>query len=325
MPVLRIHLSESSLARAEEIIRHPRASQNIRGIELVLDYRSESLASDFDLFFQIKINELYKLSDEWEEVKNEVILGEYEDLAPEMLDEEANRIFNAEIKDARIVDDPDYDPVYRHDVLALERWQTVDAAWREERNNTGAEHARDNPKQKMLREGFRRFHAIHQEQHRLVTSGEFTSRVSTICASLPSLGFLIFSDRELATKGPEEEWADLKSRVMFDDDKMLEMLSDPVPWSNAVPEATSAFAPAHAIASKLIWDIPTALYGAGIRLHGLHIRGFPLPGNYDSSRAGDVSPSDADCDNALTRLKSFYTSTQEKAPTILRTNTICET
>lgn len=334
MPFFRICLSDSSLTRAEEIIQNRRISQNIRGIELLLDYRPGSLANDFELFFNTKTDEILDLQELWYQTKTELIGGQYKDWAPEALDKEAKQIFDIEIKDIPIIEDPDMDfyyPMYLHRVLAFERWQTVRAAWNEEQNNTEEEYTRDDPKRELLREGFRRFQAIHKAQHQLISSGEFTSRVSAICASLPNLQFLIFSDRDFSERGIEQEWVDMKSHTMFDDQMMLELLSGPVTWSQTASDDTSASTPVHITTSTLIWDIPTTLYQAGFRLHGLIVRGFSLPRNHAADETDDedgndgMSLSNPDCENALIRLKQFYTSTERKMPTILRMNTIHNT
>lgn len=124
MPVLRICLSEASLNRAEEIIKHARASQSIRGIELLLEYRPDNMAADFETFFEFRTSNLADLQETWEEAKVEAVLENYEGWTPAELDAEANRIFTTQIKDVPFPEDTSFEfyyPLYQHVALAYER------------------------------------------------------------------------------------------------------------------------------------------------------------------------------------------------------------
>lgn len=78
MPVLRIHLNEASLARAEEIVRHPQVVQGVQSIEVVLDYRPDNVANDFATFFELQVNDIYQSVRGWYYEKWEFDLDEFE-------------------------------------------------------------------------------------------------------------------------------------------------------------------------------------------------------------------------------------------------------
>lgn len=117
MPLLRIRLSEASLARAEEILGHPRLSRNIRGVELLLSYCPDNMASDFDTFWTLKVDALSGLHPDWESVDAEVIRGGYYNWTREALEKEANRILDSEIRGMPLDEFPtidSYRPLYKY-------------------------------------------------------------------------------------------------------------------------------------------------------------------------------------------------------------------
>lgn len=93
---------------------------------------------------------------------------------------------------------------------------------------------------------------------------------------------------------------------MFDDEKMLAKLSGPVLWSAAICTRPDTFVRPQIAASRLLWDIPVALHQAGISLHGMNLRCFPVRGNYDPDATSSEELQNDDHREALAQLDSFY-------------------
>lgn len=156
-------------------------------------------------------------------------------------------------------------------------------------------------------EGFRRFQAINQEQHKLVTSGVFARRVAAICSSLPSFRSLLIRDREVYdASSAQDSWTDPAARIMFDDDAMLEYLSKAPPWCIATQagDIIRTTVPA----TRLIWDVPMAIaMHPGVTLRRLRLTCFPTAAQNRDNNSHDGSENEGryDEDGALARLESF--------------------
>lgn len=302
VPILRIDLDEASLARAEKITATPSLAATVVGVDLVLGYCSEALANDFKAFAEDKLDRFNQLADTC-------------CCCPKRLDDFFTSRALSGAFDEDACEQPWYNEVGEYNVKpkdvrqAGERWEAFKQVWGngegiEKRTTMDRKFAAD-----ILQKGFQQFKALGQEQHDLVTTGRFATSVARILSQLPRLHGISMRDKDHKWRALERDGT---VYTMLDDDAILKMVAEPVPWSFYVNPVDDDFddmgyRPQNTV-TKLLWDIPIALHRQGVSLRSLSITAFPCAAGFElgEPEVGFLGGTGAEFRDFMSSLESFH-------------------
>lgn len=226
LPTVRVKLEQASLDRLDEISRIPEIARSVRGIEVILAYRSKELAADLGKFV----------------ARRKLDIKDIGDLRPSRADlEEA---WDEYLKDPSI-------------------------------DTSGNEH------QALLRESHHEYQRRHDEQNRLVNSGEFVDAIVSAVSRMPLFGSLLFDDHDIYAGylTREEREAPSLRLIMTAADRWsaLEAVSDKLP------------------PARILSDLPVAIHGTGVLLREVGVSTFPRTAHVESPVIRDAESLRAAC------------------------------
>lgn len=325
VPVLRIHLDEKSLQRAEEISNVSQVAAGVREVELILPYCPDNLACDLQTFTMFKINQFYYMEETYRNsltsIGDALEHEEYSEMDVELdgelfpLSEEMASGDNTDVNGSETswtARQPEQDPIdVMNFIRASKKWNAMREAW-EGAGVPDAQEHKSNADQRILLEGFERFRALHRKQHLLITTGTFATRLGAILSRLSGVESLCFKDEtgELANEAEDMHYV----KTLLDADKIIENLAEPMPWATACDiDAGPKKIFAMIKAAALLWDVPIALHRAGVRIRKLTIQCFPGDRKFELETAtkGFLKGTEVEFRNSLSSLYSGSTSRQK--------------
>jgi hypothetical protein len=172
-PILQVQLDQASLDLANDISRNPLIAAGVRGIQVVLDYRPEELATDLSRFKDQRKKDLSGLYNRCSYYAETWFLGGY--------DENDDTICPLPLREYNEAMD------YYHSLCSA--WdRCVRPADGNANDVDSLEH------QQVLRQCHEEYRQKHEEQHQLITDGSFVSLLAASISQMAHCSSLHFVD-----------------------------------------------------------------------------------------------------------------------------------
>lgn len=287
VPVLRISLTEASLARAEKLASLGQISSGVTAIEFILPYSPKRIASKlstFACFHTERIDWLLlehsdhtvDIDDDREDPDYEIDYHEmynlYQHEDDKILDEQIRE--EQELQKEELQKKLEIEQERAYADLTHQRWSARRATWISSLTKQGQDDSRAVSDLKLLQQGFERFQALHKEQNHLLTTGTFAKRAGWIASKLHNLHSIYIKDVDDTIR--QESHTKSYTDIFMSDDRVLDILAEPVSWfpqkywlwgwDEAYSDSTAA---------TLLWDLPISIYRAGTILKKLSIHCYP--------------------------------------------------
>jgi hypothetical protein len=287
-PILQVQLDQASLDLANDISRSPLIAAGVRGIQVVVDYRPEELATDLSRFKDQRKKDLSRLYNRCSYYAETWFLGGY--------DENDDTICPLPLREYNEAMD------YYHSMCSA--WDGCVRPADENANEDGTANDADSLEhQRVLRQCHEEYRQKHDEQHQLITDGSFVNMLAASVSQMTHCSSLRFVDSidnylDLSSENPTL----LLSKSNTED--LSQFMATPQNWRTIEKlEGGAKLVPA-----KILSELVIAIHKAETTLRQIHISCFPLLTNYSMicpDRQDQLNPAWADLHAACQHLEEF--------------------
>jgi hypothetical protein len=287
-PILQVQLDQASLDLANDISRNPFIAAGVRGIQVVLDYRPEELATDLERFKDQRKKDLSGLYNRCSYYAETWFLGGY--------DEEDDTICPLPLREYNEAVD------YYHSMCSA--WDgCVRPAYETANEDGNANDADSLEHQRVLRQCHKQYRQKHEEQHQLITDGSFVNLLAASISQMAlcsSLHFVDSIDNYLDLYSENPTLLLSKSNT----EGLSRFMATPQNW-RTIEQLKGG---AKLVPAKILSELVIAIHKAGTTLREIHIGCFPLLTNYSTicpDRQDQLNPAWADLNAACQHLEEF--------------------
>ncbi|GAB1318030.1 hypothetical protein MFIFM68171_08240 [Madurella fahalii] len=255
-PILRVHISQSSLNLVDNISKSRCMAAGVRGVLVSVAYRPKNLADDIAAFKAVRIRKL-------EQVQQQ-IQGEFEFGGWSQAIQEAGR---GEERVRKLT------TAWSNMQALRKEWEAHLAALNEQ-DLAGRPIQRPLPElQHILCRGFE-FRLLHQEQFRLLTNGDFVSGLTAALARMGNVQAVRFVD-SLHAATALEYFGD-NTHMLTDAEVLSRFMTAPLDW-RTIHERHGG--PRDLECARIMSELPIALHKAAVTLRELDFSVIPFRKN----------------------------------------------
>jgi len=252
LPTMRVRLDQLSLDIVKGVAKNPLLARGVRGIEVLLDYCPERLATDLGRFSEQRSKELDEFSSTCSYYAETWFLR------------------GCDVDDESVCPQP-----YSVYAEAMDNYADITNAWEEYLVDPTAEATEDAIEfeyQQLLVQSFKCYQRKHEEQLQLIEDGAFVTTLATGIAQIANSCSLRLSNQTYCNPTRWEPTV-----VLRDKKELARFMVTPHDWQT-IEELGSELPPA-----KILTELPVAIYKAGASLRELRISCFPATANSYSS------------------------------------------